>query len=186
MRRLFQSQILLNRFRHCFVVYFIFLTIRGLEPHQQRLGPFAGIATSTANGRVMFRLKRSVIIEVLYGCSGGAKRMRMLLHQNTAIYASFVPCPKLSLILLRNTVCVGHGSCVWGDLRHRILSWLEPTRQSGDRRPALGPGGRFRALPSPVPAQAPGPCFVCAHAPHNIWGGRFWRKRSGSDVGPDN
>jgi hypothetical protein len=34
--------------------------------------------------------------------------MRALLHQDTAIYASFVPCSNLSLILLGNTVCVGH------------------------------------------------------------------------------
>jgi hypothetical protein len=35
--------------------------------------------------------------------------MRVLLHQYTAIHASFVSCSELSLILLRNTVCVGHG-----------------------------------------------------------------------------
>jgi hypothetical protein len=34
--------------------------------------------------------------------------MRALLHQDTAIYAKFVPCSNLSLILLGNTVCVGH------------------------------------------------------------------------------
>ena len=34
--------------------------------------------------------------------------MRVLLHQNTAIYAGFVSCSNLSLILLRNIVCVGH------------------------------------------------------------------------------
>jgi hypothetical protein len=32
-----------------------------------------------------------------------------LLHQNTAIYAGFVSCSNLSLILVRNAVCVGHG-----------------------------------------------------------------------------
>jgi hypothetical protein len=39
--------------------------------------------------------------------------MRGLLHQDTAIYASFVSCSNLLFIFLRNTVCVGHGP---GDL----------------------------------------------------------------------
>jgi len=44
--------------------------------------------------------------------------MRGLLHQNTAIYASFVSCSNLSLILVRYTVCVGHA---FGDLNIRYF-----------------------------------------------------------------
>jgi hypothetical protein len=58
----------------------------------------------------LFVLERPVIIEVLYGCSGGGHRMRALFHHNMAIRASFISCSNLSLILLGNTVCVGHGS----------------------------------------------------------------------------
>ena len=88
-----------------FFVYFIIATVSRLKPSQQRHGPFTGIAASTANGHVKFFVQRPVIIEVLYRYSGGAR----LRHRSIAIYASFVSCSNLSLILLRNTVCVGHG-----------------------------------------------------------------------------
>lgn len=36
--------------------------------------------------------------------------MRVLLHHDTAVYAGFVSCSNLSLILLRKTICIGHVS----------------------------------------------------------------------------
>ena len=105
-------QIIFNWFQNRFSIYFCFplATVRRLEPSRQSLRSFAGIATSTANGDIIYFLKRPVIIEVLDGCSGGAHRMWALRHQNTAIDANFVSCSNLPLVLLRNTVLVGHGS----------------------------------------------------------------------------
>jgi hypothetical protein len=108
--QLFQSHIFLDCSRNRFFVYFIFATVRLLKPNGQSHGPFAGIAASTANGQVISFAERPLIVEVLYSCSGRAHRMRGLLHQDTAVYASFVSCSNLLLIFLRNTVCVGHGS----------------------------------------------------------------------------
>ena len=90
-------------------MYFLLATVRSLEPSGQSHGSFAGVAASAANGEVIFLPERSVVIEVLYSCSGGGPRMRGLLHRNMAIYASFVSGSNLSLILVGNTVGVGHG-----------------------------------------------------------------------------
>jgi hypothetical protein len=56
--------------------------------------------------------------------------MRVLLHQNTAIYASFVSCSNLSLILLGNAVCVGHG----GAATRRRFSELRRGRPREEKR----------------------------------------------------
>jgi hypothetical protein len=107
---LFQSHKFLDWFCDGFCVYLLPLgTVRRFEPSGQAHGSFAGIATSTANGHVVFFFKRSVVIEVLYGCFRGAPQTRGLLHPNTAVYASPVSRSNLSLVLVRNTVCVGHG-----------------------------------------------------------------------------
>jgi hypothetical protein len=55
------------------------------------------------------RLSKQRIILNVANTSGGAHRMRVLLHQNTAIYASFVSRSNLSFVLRRNPICVGHG-----------------------------------------------------------------------------
>jgi hypothetical protein len=119
--KLSRAQILLDWLCDRFLVYFLIATVRRLEPIRQFLVSSAGIAASTANGQVVFVVERSVIIEVLYGCFRGAPRTRGSLHQNMAIYALLVPCSNLSLILVRNAVCVGHG---WATRRRMHSSVL--------------------------------------------------------------
>ena len=106
--KFFQSQIFLDWFCYRFFAYLLLATVRGLEPVGQTHGSFAGIAASTADGHIVFFVERSVVIEVLDGCSGGAHHVRVLLNQNTAIYASLISSSNLQFVLLGNTVCVGH------------------------------------------------------------------------------
>ena len=63
--RLFQSHEFFDYARNRFFTYFLFAAVALLEPDGQAHGSLAGIATSTANGHVMFFVQGSVIVEVL-------------------------------------------------------------------------------------------------------------------------
>ena len=111
---------------------------------------------------------------MLYSCSGGAHRARGLLHQNTAIYASLISCSNLSLILLRNTVCVGHGR-----VAHTCAYFhFDERRRKDDTTPVRQCRGTGFAFPAVLVAAGTTDCTPLRER----WGGGKRRNRKPRSV----